>query len=376
MENPQTTFQLRIGTLIVALTWFFFSGFQFIKSAFNIYDDPSRLFWVSLTDTAGTFGLGFRTMAALIAILTISFYVAKKDLSRPELTMSIRWIILGEAVFMLALFPCVIWSVAATLGASNTLGLGSFIESTLPVFVESVIIPIVLFKLFLELNPDKPARGAIRWGLISGTVYLFMFWINNTGNWIGAVERKGIEYVTLYPDHILSFALTTIGLLALAIYAAVYTKQSASLASFSQLNLKKAGAIITLLGLFFLGNYMLWLFLGTDIKWSTWYAWLLGHNMDLWMLSLPLIGIPLMYSSRLIHTIKSFRAWLSATVGVGAIFMGLFVMVYVAGLTQLPDYVVYHSEPTVRLAMSLLGGLLVALIVVAFIIGVVKKKEP
>jgi hypothetical protein len=376
MENPQTTFQLRIGILIVALTWFFFSGFQFIKSAFNIYDDPSRLFWVSLTDTAGTFGLGFRTMAALIAILTIAFYVAKKDLSRPELTMSIRWIILGEAVFMLALFPCVIWSVAATLGASNTLGLGSFIESTLPVFVESVIIPIVLFKLFLELNPDKPARGAIRWGLISGTVYLFMFWINNTGNWIGAVERKGIEYVTLYPDHILSFALTTIGLLALAIYAAVYTKQSASLASFSQLNLKKAGAIITLLGLFFLGNYMLWLFLGTDIKWSTWYAWLLGHNMDLWMLSLPLIGIPLMYSSRLIHTIKSFRAWLSATLGVGAIFMGLFVMVYVAGLTQLPDYVVYHSEPTVRLAMSLLGGLLVALIVVAFIIGVVKKKEP
>ncbi len=374
MANPQINMQLRIGILIVALAWFFFTGFQFIKSAFNIYDDPSRLFWVSLTDTAGTFGLGFRTMAALIAILTIAFYIAKKDLSKPELTMSLRWIILGEAVFMLALFPCVVWSLAAALGVSNTFGLGSFIESTLPVFVESVIIPIVLFKLFLELNPNKPVRGAIRWGLISGTVYLFMFWINNTGNWIGAVERKGIEYVTLYPDHILSFGLTAIGLLALASYAVVYTKQSASLASFNQLNLKKAGAIITLLGLYFLLNYLLWLLLGTDAKWSTWYAWLLGHNMDLWVLFLPLIGIPLMFSDRLVSTVKSFRTLLYATEGVGAIFMGLFVGVYVAGITQLPDYVVYHSEPTVRLVMSIVGVVLIALVIVAFIIGLVKKK--
>ncbi len=373
MANPQVNMQLRIGILLVAITWFFFTGFQFIKSAFNIYDDPSRLFWVSLTDTAGTFGLGFRTMAALIAVLTIAFYIAKKDLSKPELTMSLRWIILGEAVFMLALFPCVVWSFAAALGVSNTMGLGSFIESTLPVFFESVIIPIVLFKLFLELNPNKPARGAIRWGLISGTVYLFMFWINNTGNWIGAVERKGIEYVTLYPDHILSFGLTTIGLLALAIYALVYTKQSASLDSFNQLNLKKAGAIITLIGLFFLLNYVMWLFLGTDAKWSTWYAWLLGHNMDLWVLSLPLIGIPLMYSDFLISQAKSVSGLLCATEGVGAIFMGLFVSVYVAGITQLPDYVVYHSEPTVRLVMSIVGAVLVALAIVAFIIRLVKK---
>jgi hypothetical protein len=374
MANPQINMQLRIGILIVALTWFFFTGFQFIKSAFNIFDDPSRLFWVSLTDTAGTFGLAFRTMAALIAILTVAFYIAKKDLSKPELTMSIRWIILGEAVFMLALFPCVVWSLAAALGTSNTFGLGSFIESTLPVFVESVIIPIVLFKLFLELNPNKPARGAIKWGLISGTVYLFMFWINNTGNWIGAMDRKGIEYITIYPDHILSFGLTTIGLLALAIYAAFYTKQSASLDSINQLNLKKAGAIITLLGLYFLLNYVLWLFLGTDAKWSTWYAWLLGHNMDLWVLSIPLIGIPLMYKRALSPT-KSLRALLSVTEGVGAIFMGLFVAVYLAGLTQLPDYVVYHSEPTVRLVMSIVGAVLLALIIAALIIGLVKKKE-
>lgn len=376
MVIAQSNMQLKIGVLIVALTWFFFTGFQFIKSAFNIFDDPSRLFWVSLTDTAGTFGLGFRTMAALIAVLTILFFIAKKDLSKPELTMTIRWIILGEAVFMLALFPVTIWSFATAFGGSSTIGLGSFIESTLPVFVESVIIPVALFKLFLELNPNKPAKGTIKWGLIIGTVYLFMFWLNNTGNWIGAIERKGIEYVIIYPEHILSFGITTIGLLALTIYAAIYTVKSTAANTFSELNLRKAGAIITLLGLYFLLNYVSWLFLGTDTKWSTWYAWLLGHNMDLWLLSLPVIGIPLIFTDRLRQsTSKQLTVLLYAIEGAGAIFMGLFVTVYVAGISQLPDYVVYHSEPTIRLTMSIIGALLVALIILALIIGLIMKRK-
>lgn len=376
MAITQSNMQLRVGILIFALTWFFFTGFQFIKSAFNIFDDPSRLFWVSLTDTAGTFGLGFRTMAALIAVLTILFFIAKKDLSKSELMMTIRWIILGEAVFMLALFPVVIWSFASAFGGSNTIGLGSFIESTVPVFVESVIIPVVLFKLFLELNPNKPAKGPIKWGLIAGTVYLFMFWLNNTGNWIGAIERKGIEYVTMYPEHILSFSVTTIGLLALTIYAAIYTVRTTMGVNTFEISFRKVGAIITLLGLYFLLNYVSWLFLGTDAKWSTWYAWLLGHNMDLFLLSLPVVGIPLMFTDHLMKLSGKPLTVLPYSIEVvGAIFMGLFAAVYVAGISRLPDYVVYHSEPTIRLIMSIIGALLAALIILAFIAGLIMKRK-
>jgi hypothetical protein len=297
MSDLKNYSALRIGLLLVTITWFSFTGYEFIKGAFNIYRGNS--FWVSLTDTAGTFGLGFRTMAALIAVFTILFFVSRKDLSKPELTMSIRWVILGEAVAMLALFPCVVWSIAlATGGASSNIGLGSFIESTLPIIIESIIIPIVLIKLFFELNPNKPARSIIKWGLIVGTVYIFMFWINNTGNWIGAIERKGIEYVTAYPDHILSFGLTTIGLFALTLYAAYFTQKSIGATSFAEVDLRKVGGIITALGLYFLVIYVMWLFLGTDAKWSTWYAWFLGHNMDLWALSLPLIGVPLLFRGK------------------------------------------------------------------------------
>ena len=35
-----------------------------------------------------------------------------------------------------------------------------------------------------------------------------------------------------------------------------------------------------------------------DIKWSGWYAWFLGHNMDLWALSLPLFGLPLLFHQK------------------------------------------------------------------------------
>ncbi len=288
---------LKMGLLLVALSWFLFTAYEFLKGAYNI--GRGYGFWISLTDTAGAFGLGFRTAAALIATFTILFFVFKKDLSKPELFMSIRWILLGEIVCFLALFPCVIWGMLILAGTGTSmLGLGFFIESTLPVMIESIGIPIVLVKLFFELNPNKPLRGAIKWALITGTFYLFVHWINNTGNWVGAIERKGIEYVTAHPDHMISVGLTAIGLLALALYALNFTKKSIGVNSLAELDLRKVGVIITSLGLYFLLIYVMWLFLGTEAKWSTWYAWFLGHNMDLWLMSLPLVGVPLLFKEK------------------------------------------------------------------------------
>jgi len=287
---------LKIGLLIVTLTWLFFTGYQFLKGAFNIY---RNYFWISLTDTSAALGLGFRTVAALIAVLTVLFFVLKRDLKKPELIMSIRWVLLGEIVCFLSLIPVVIWGLAVVLGFEiNTAGLGSFVESTLPVMIEAIGIPVVLAKLFLELNPDKPAKGAIRWALISGVYIMFVLWINNTGNWIGAITRSGIEYVTAYPDHILSFGLTSIGLLALVLYGAYLVKKSWNVNSLTELNLNKIGVLVTGVGLYFAVNYVMWLFLGTDAKWSTWYSWFLGHNMELWMISLPLVGVPLLFKKK------------------------------------------------------------------------------
>ena len=285
---------LIFGLFIVSLVWFLFNSFNFLKGGFNIY---KFTFWVALTDTAGMFGLGFRTMAALIAVVTILFFLVGRELSKPELLMSVRWIILGEIVYLLSLLPVLLWFIALTTGASS-LGLGSILETLFPVIVESVVMPIVLIKLFLTMNLYKLEKGIIKWSLIAATSYCLMFWLNNTGNWTSVITEKGIEYVTAYPDHIISFGLTTIGLLVITLYTAYFSKKSMSLTSFKEVNLRKIGAIITALGLYFFVIYLMWLLFGTDAKWSSWYAWFLGHNMDLWALSLPLIGVPLLFHKK------------------------------------------------------------------------------
>ncbi len=290
----KVNWSLIFGLFAVSLVWFLFNSFNFLKGGFNIYKST---FWVALTDTAGMFGLGFRTMAALIAVITVSFFLAKRELSRSEVLMSVRWILLGETVYLLSLFPVLLWFIALYMGASSW-GLGSIVETLFPVIVESVIMPIVLIKLFLAMNPNKPEKGIIRWSLIAATGYTLMFWLNNTGNWTSALTEKGIEYVTAYPDHMISFGLTTIGLLILTLYTAYFTKKSMSLKSLEEIDLRKIGAIITALGLYFFVIYVMWLLFGTDTKWSSWYAWFLGHNMDLWVLSLPLIGVPLLFHKK------------------------------------------------------------------------------
>src|SRR5210317_1346490 len=99
---------LRMGLFIVALTWFLFTFYEFIKGAFNIFKGT---FWIELTDTAGVIGLGFRAVAGFIAVITILFFILRKDLSKPETMMSLRWIVLSEAVCFLPLFLVVIWGL-------------------------------------------------------------------------------------------------------------------------------------------------------------------------------------------------------------------------------------------------------------------------
>ena len=104
-----------------------------------------------------------------------------------------------------------------------------------------------------------------------------------------------MEYLA-YPQNLLSVALTTVGLLTLTIYSAYVTAKYAKTETLQELNLRPIGVITTGLGLFFLWNYLTWIFVGGDYLWSSWFAWFLGHNLDLWMLSLPLLGLPMLFS--------------------------------------------------------------------------------
>jgi hypothetical protein len=287
---------LKFGLLLVTLSWFLYTFYQFAKSA--LYGSTADFpFWLVLTDNAAIIGFGFRTAGSLMAVIAVLFYVCNRKLSKPEATMTLRWILVTEIVYWLSLFPSGIWGILPVPEDVVTAGLGFVfvIETGIPCLVDSLAVSLVLIKLFFELNPNKPSKGAIRWGLISATVFAFVFWLDNTSNWIAAIIQKGVDYILLYPINLLSFCLTSVGLLVLALYVAYFTRKSIGTETLTSLDLPKIGAILICLGLYFDIVYLLWLFFGSVGGWGLWYQWILGHNMNLWALSLPLMGLPLLF---------------------------------------------------------------------------------
>ena len=296
MMDTRRNWPLWVGLLLVSLSWFSYMLYEFANGVIN--RGPLTVFFILVTDVPGCIGLGFRTAAGFIAVVTVLLYIVKKDLSKPEALMTVRLVVLFEAGYwFLSFFMSGVWGLMGLADPSVAFGsvLLMTIENTLPCLVQSIGLVAVLVKLFLELSPNKPAKNAIKWGLIAGTFYVFVFWLNNTGNWVAALVDKGTDYIILYPANLFSFLFTTVGLLLLALYAAYFSKKSIGTESFAKLNVHKVGVIVTLVGLYFGVHYVMWIFLGSVGGWGTWYAWIMGHNLDLWAMSLPFVGLPLLF---------------------------------------------------------------------------------
>jgi len=309
MAEPKFYSPLKIGLLIVVISYFLFT----FHAMFTLswigeweYLGSSALgFWIFVTDISSVIGLVFRFIASIIAITAIIFYFAKKGFSKPIVLKVLKWILVLEAIYWLGLFVSGVWGVMPVeLGGFGTGGAGLqvnvdlLITTGIPCLVAATAIPITLLKLASNLGPNKPTKYAIKWGLIAGTVYIFVFWLNNTGMWISTIMQKGTEYLTSYPENLLSFGLTTVGLLALALFTTYFTMRSNATVTLEQLKLRTLGTIIVALGLYFFWNYLTWIFFGRLELWSGWYAWFLGHNLDLWALALPLVGLPLLFKQQ------------------------------------------------------------------------------
>jgi hypothetical protein len=301
---------LKIGFLIVALAYFLFTFHaMFTLSWIGEWESfgGSFRFVVFVEDIAANVGIAFRLVASTVAFAGVIFYFAKKGLSKQTMVKVLRLVLVGEAIYWLGLLASGVLPLFSTLGfatwrvdghVSVLPVLTSLLTNEIPLLVESIAIPVVLFKLVYELNPNKPAKGAIKWGVIAGTVYVLVFWLTNTALWVTTVMRQGIAYLTSYPYNLFSFALTSIGMLALTVFTAYFAKKSVGTETWEKLNLKTIGAITIALGLFYLWNYLTWIFFGTDATWSNWYGWFLGNNLNLWLLSIPLVGLPLLFKRK------------------------------------------------------------------------------
>ena len=282
---------IRTGMFLTALAWFTFSFYEFVNSLLHNFHNETWN-WLLFQETGGCVGLGLRTAGGLIAVIATLFYLVKRELSPPETLMTLRLIVIFEAAYWLSF----LFSISPLSDFTN---ITTLIENNLPIIVQATLLPIVLIMLFFNLSPKKAATGGLKWGLISGTVYILVLWLNNAGNWIAAAAVKGIDYLTLYPANMFSFLLTAVGLLLLTLYSAYFTKKTIAKHDLSQVNLRTVGFIITAVGLYFDIIYVMFLILGPVGGWGMWYAWFTGHNLDLWIMALPFAGLPLLFQKNI-----------------------------------------------------------------------------
>jgi hypothetical protein len=350
----------KVGLLLVAVSWFVYVTYD---NVLGIYNRHTTLPLVK-EDIAATYGIGFAVAAAAIAVFTILFYVVRKDLTKPETTMSVRAILFLEGLyFVLGFLPAVY--VEGIPGGFH-FGIQRFFQITVPCLVDGIAIPIVLAILILNLNPNKPAKNTIKWALIAGTVYLFAFWINNAGNWIAAAIAKGASYLIDYPLNMLSFVLTTVGLLLLSVYAAYFSRKTIGKESLSEADYGKVGLILIATGMYLTFTLLLYFLFGAVGGWGAWYAWFLGHGyLDLWGLTLPFIGLPLLFyslnkkdSSNNLEQAHSFisrkqlNVLLYLTEGLGIIFYSVLSAAY---YWVIPSTKVLTGEPAFKIPITIFG---------------------
>lgn len=306
---------LRVGLLVAVIAYFIFTFHaMFTLSWIGEWEPVQNQFFsfvLLVEDISATIGLVFRFAASIIAIAAVVYYFAKKSMTKSTAQKLLRVIVVFEGIYWLGLiatagFNVYIFGRGLFLNFETFQALSSLLLSVIPTVLEAIVLPVALFILAFKLSPTKPLSGAIKWSLISTTILATIFWLIYTSIWVAVIQTKGIEYlwttvefgvVESHPEHLVSFITTAFGLAALAIYSAYVTKKSAHIENLDNLKTGAIGVITLSFGAYFLWNYVSWVVFAGD-TWNDWYAWFLGHNLDLWMLALPLAALPLFFYRR------------------------------------------------------------------------------
>ena len=381
VENKFYT-PFRIGLFAVIFTFFMFTLYGIITLEWiGEWEGlgASASYWIFITDMSSFVGLIFRFIGGLIAFVGYSYYFFNKGLSINTTNRVLKIVLVCEAIYWFTFITSGIWGVTpildSILGAQFDIYSISFILSTgIPCLFEAIFLPFALLKIMTNLSKTEAKNKVIKWGLFAGTGYIFVWWLNNAGLWINAVIIKGTQYLTSYPVNLFSFISTLLGLLVLGIIAIHFAKKSIGINRIELLNLRIVGAIITFAGLYFLWNYIAGIVYGAEL-WSVWYAWLLGHNLDLWALSLPTLGISLLIKKKMNINRKNKLVYFVQAIGIT--FISLFLTAYFGGrLTGgLSSIMTLNNDPTFVLLQAITGILFIVFVIVVLISDVVAKQR-
>ncbi|MCL5877321.1 MAG: hypothetical protein M1540_05865 [Candidatus Bathyarchaeota archaeon] len=305
MSEQKFVTPLKVGLLIVAIAYFLFTlHATFVLSWIGEWEyiganNPQVASWIFITDISAYVFLIFRFIASIITVSAVILYFIKKGLPPATTNKLLRAVLVFEGLYWIGLLPSGIWGISPTQGEFNT---SLLLTTGIPCLVSSIGISVSLFILAYKLNPKRPIKEPLKWAYIAGILYVLSFWLSNSGMWMTTIIDKGTGYLFSYPEAMVSSVLTIAGLLTLALFTTYYAGKSANIQQMEELELRPIGAILLSLGLYFLWNYLTWIFFG---GWNEWYAWFLGHNLDLWLLSLPLVGLPLLFHKKNRHSLNN-----------------------------------------------------------------------
>jgi len=179
---------LKLGLLIVAIVFFLFTlhGLLTLEwiGEWNFFSEEQS-FWILITDISSAIGLIFRVVASLIAALAVVAYFIKKGLATNTTYRILKIVLVIEVIYWFTFITSGFFgfepAVSTLLGdTANTHETGLWYTASVLISIgiscifEFTILPIALVQTARNLGPEKPQTKAIKWGLISGTCYIFV----------------------------------------------------------------------------------------------------------------------------------------------------------------------------------------------------------
>jgi hypothetical protein len=381
---------LASGVFIILSIWLLLTAYWAAKLTVSLPDvygvpDPlGKLYFSTTLSLIFLFvGMIARTIGASVAIFAAAGYYRRGWTQSVRRTLGAAIVL--EAVYLISIIPTA-W-VGPDVGDTVLIP-----EATIPSLFEAIFVSIPLIIAAARLRWQGKAGTIARWACISGVLYIFALWIRFTGQWVatfiqtelyttffGGFPAHGISYVLNYPLNMFSFLLTAVGLPLLAIYLlAISWPAIRNLGA--HLDTRKIGLAITLLGAYFMvAFFMLYGLPGYVGEKAIWSSFFTGHNVDLWMLGLPILGVPLMLISEDQGTKGRFKTFVILTELTGAVFA-----FFAFGITMLTSSVaspggsllsVLKAYPAFQLPLQLIGGLFIILILASLVLYTQVKQK-
>jgi hypothetical protein len=303
--NWQST--LTIGLSLVLFSWLAYTTYWFFKSL-NWWPLSSIVDFI--LGAAGTFGLALRIISVLLIICTFVLVYRGRDYLNA--IKPLRYALPLEAIYFATFFPSAVFGFIAGLNlvsgfhTLNQGGLWFLFETAIPTLIQATFTPFALLMLRSKLTANPSRQAVAKWACIAGIAYMVYWWITYFGQWLSSILQPasyaatypgyGIGYVINYPINTFTFLLSSVGL-PLLIGFFCWTNRKVISGTAKEISLRNIGIVLTLIGAFFIINIAIFYLYGYLGGASIWIIFFMFNNPDLWCVTLPLVGIPLILAN-------------------------------------------------------------------------------